>query len=267
MEFDKDAILKKFSDIKEKYVDTYEPDINIERGRTAYLKDVYDLDNNKSKFITPHIHRGKMLFKKEHKSLPKNAIKEEYYEVVYDKDGNLHHLEVNVGQPSFLADHFEGANGGKAADFIVSPNLRIDYSINLKDGVPCSHFWTDFEWTEYDEEGRIISVEKFTNDHLSDGDFVLNAEYYTYENGILTRIDRFEDFHSRLPENTQRILQINMPDRLYNPTHFEYTFSKEGTDLVWTRTCFFRKSQTLTVSGKISEAELKKLKDIGIHLI
>lgn len=267
IKFYEDKIREKFERIKKEYVEPYEADIDIERGATLYSKDNIELDNNFSMFITPHIDKGKILYKQPRKSIPKNGNPEEYHELVFDKEGKLHHMILDLGTAGFISETFFNAKNAKYVSFFVSDNLRIDCMLRIDDKGKIFKNWNEFEWSEYDEEGRLISVELFKDDSFFSGGFKVDAEYYEYTDGVLSCIDQYKDFSSDLPAKISQFAFSMMPDRIYNPNFIEYTFEKDCNDINCTKNYFFRKSQTITHNITIKEDELIKMKEYGIYLI
>ena len=265
-DFDEIKIMEKFNTIKEQYIDTYTPDPDIERGDTKYLKYNEVLDYAFDRFISPHIEKGKILYKKERKSIPKNSDPREYYELVYDKEGNLHHSEFEMGRAGFLANTLLGATNSKIIEFCISKNLWVECMMDCLPSGKVKFSWMYFEWAEYDDAGRLISVESFKNDISFSGGVIVNAEYYDHEGGVLSHITRYKDYYSDIPNMIRNSVAINMPDRIYNPDVINYSFEKSDDDIVCTRQHYFRVSQTITHEITIPDKEVQKMETYGIKL-
>ncbi len=265
-DFDETKIMEKFNSIKEQYVDTYTPDPDIERGDTKYLRYSEFLDYPFDRFISPHIEKGKILYKKERKSIPKNSDPREYYQLVYDTEGKLHHSELELGGAGFLASTFLGATKSKNVAFCISKNLWVECMMDYLPGGKQSFSWIYFEWAEYNDSGKLVSVESFKNDISFSGGVIVNAEYYDYDGDVLSHITRYKDYYSDIPSMIRSSVMINMPDRVYNPDVINYSFEKSGNDIVCTRQHYFRVSQTITHTITISDAEVQKMESYGIKL-
>ena len=57
-----------------------------------------------------------------------------------------------------------------------------------------------------------------------------------------------------------------IPDRILNPDQFEYSFCPGDDGLKYTSNHFYRKSQTITDEGHISEETISHLAKNGFHL-
>lgn len=269
MEFDAKAMVEKYRRLCEQFVDSYVPDVHILRGETRYAKepDASGLDALYSRFLYPHIREKKYLFSKEHKSLPKNAQKGAYSELAYDTEGRLHHAEFDLGQPGSMADYLLDSVGSFMAYFYVSGNLRIDYNVQRRANGELFFSRCNFEWSEYDGDGRLVSVESFQrNGTLHDG-VIIDAEYYSYENGLLRHITRFEEFDTDPVPRTLTLVQRMVPDLIFNPKHSEFEICPGESGVVCKWTNFYRKSQNITGEFLIPAENARKLTEHGIPLL
>ena len=267
-EFDKEAILAKYRRITMEYVDKYVPDISIERGETRYAKASDLLTNNYDRRLLNHIENKKLLTQKEHAKLWKNAKDGSYITVVYDTAGNRHHTLFEFNSSNFLAEELIGSNRDTLATFIVSDNLQLEYVVFHKPDGTCSYRWLSTEWSEYDEAGNLVSVETF---RTSNGPFAVgikvDAEYYDYRDGVLCHIEQFKEFDTEFPEASARMIRQFVPDRIYNPTLFEYDLERDGDDVAVTRTCHYTTAKDMTVTFRIPAKEVLKMKEYGINII
>lgn len=265
-EFNEEQIMQKFEKIKRVCVDTFVPDMTVGRENSKFIKDIYELDNPFSKMITPHICSGKSLFKKVRNSIPKNGNKQEYIELFYDDEGRLVRGELDMGRAGFLSETLLGADSSKFVTFYLSDDLWIDVTANSVAG-DYKYSWTSFEQSERDSEGRLVSVESFKNDPSITEGVIVNAEYYEYEDGILSHITQYKDYYSHLPAMMRDFVMSSMPDRVFNPDVINYSFEISGSDIICTRSQYFRVSQTITHEIRIPEKEVLKMKEYGIDLI
>ena len=265
-EFNEELIMKKFKRIKKEYVDSFVPDMTAGRGNTKFIKDIYELDNPFSKMITPHICREKSLFKKERNSIPKNGNKLEYIELFYDDEGRLIRGELEAGRAGFLSETLLGADSSKYVTFYLPDDLWIDVTANSVAG-DYKYSWTSFEKSERDSDGRLVSVESFKNDLSITEGVIINAEYYEYEDGVLSHITQYKDYYSHLPTMTRDFIMSYMPDRVFNPDVINYSFERSGGDIICTRSQYYRVSRTITHELRIPEKEVLKMKEHGIDLI
>ena len=267
-EFDKEGMLAKFAELRDKYVLTYEPDFTVE-DEVRYAKGpIWDgLDELYSRFLIPHIREKKYLFTKEHKSLPKNAVVEEYEKIYHDAEGKLHHTVYEMGALGFLVSEFYDAKSHFIASFYVSEQLRIDYNVLRLTNGELSPVWNQFEWCEYDEDGRLTAVESYRrNGAIQDG-VIINAEYYEYEDGVLSHAYRFHEFDTQPLPGMLGLVRQMMPDRILNPECFEYDFSRDENGVTCNYTHFFRKSQTINRTDLIPMDKALKLKEHGIPIL
>ena len=242
-EFNEELIMKKFKKIRRECIDALVPDMTVGRGNSKFIKDIYELDNPFSKMITPHICREKSLFKKERNSIPKNGNKLEYIELFYDDEGRLIRGELEAGRAGFLSETLLGADSSKFVTFYVSDDLWIDVTANSVAG-DYKYSWTNFEKSERDSDGRLVSVESFKNDLSITEGVIINAEYYEFEDGVLSHITQYKDYYSHLPAMMRDFVIGAMPDRVFNPDVINYSFERSGGDIICTRSQYYRVSQT-----------------------
>ncbi len=112
-----------------------------------------------------------------------------------------------------------------------------------------------------------MSVESFKNDLSITEGVIVNAEYYEYEDGILSHITQYKDYYSHLPAMMRDFVIGAMPDRVFNPDVINYSFERSGGDIICTRSQYYRVSQTITHELRIPEKEVLKMKEQGIALI
>ena len=95
-----------------------------------------------------------------------------------------------------------------------------------------------------------------------------------FEKLLITRIGEggahawcFQDFQKYPNQMTFDMVRQMMPDRIFNPNKIEYTFERVPDGLEYTSNYYFRRSQTLTDKGHISEDTLTHLAENGIRLV
>jgi len=66
---------------------------------------------------------------------------------------------------------------------------------------------------------------------------------------------------------TMNMLKQIMPDRIFNLNQIEYTFERVSDGLDYTSNYYYRKSQTITDKGHVSEDTLSHLAENGIRLV
>ena len=267
-EFDKEAIMEKYRRITMEYVDTYEPDIMIERGDTRYAKASDILTNNYDRRILPHLESRKLLAQKEHAKLWKSAKEGTYITVVYDTAGNRHHAEFEFNSTNFLSEELIGSKRDTLVNFFVSENLQIEYLVFHKPDGTCVYRWLCTEWSEYDEAGNLVSVETFS---CSNGPFSVgikvDAEYYDYRDGVLCHAERFKEYNTEFSDITGGLLSMLVPDRIYNPEQIEYDIVRNGEEVLVTRTSHYTPTKDYTVTVRIPAKEVLKMKEYGINII
>ena len=119
----------------------------------------------------------------------------------------------------------------------------------------------------YDEAGNLVSVETF---RTSNGPFAVgikvDAEYYDYRDGVLCHIEQFKEFDTEFPEASARMIRQFVPDRIYNPTLFEYDLERDGDDVAVTRTCHYTTTKDMTVTFRIPAKEVLRMREFGIRI-
>lgn len=257
MEFPREELLEKYIRIYEQYVAPYEPDFEVAGGTTRYVRfnDAwYGLDPFDKLLITRLTNRKNTFPKAPMAKLKSNADPANYVMLRYDKEGNL------------KMAYYEKDGDINFAFVYVSKQLTIGYSLEAAAG-GVTHSLYDFEWCEYDDAGRLISVEKFRGSGSAKDDVIINSEYYEYEGDNLSHAWQFKDFEKYPPYTTNSLVMNLMPDRLFNPDRFEYTFQRVDDGFDFTCSHYYRKSQTITHKDHIAQATLSHLAENGIRLI
>lgn len=258
MEFQREELLKKYVNVYEQWIAPYKPDFEVAGGTTRYVKfnDAWRGLNPFNKLLISRITHPKDTFPKAPTAkLAKNANPDNYVTLKYDGEGNL--KVAYLGRPGKY----------EMAFVYVSKQLTIGYSIETAlDGTISSELF-NFEWYEYDDAGRLISAEEFRGSGSEADDVIINSEYYEYHGDVLSRAWQFKDFQKYPMQMTVNLISQMMPDRIYNPDQFEYTFQRVADGLDYTINHYYRKSQTLTYKDHVSEKTLSHLAENGFHLV
>ncbi|MCR5105243.1 MAG: hypothetical protein K6B68_12475 [Eubacterium sp.] len=161
-----------------------------------------------------------------------------------------------------------GENGVSEVAFVyVSKQLTIGYSLDSAPDGALSHSLYNFEWYEYDDADKLISAEVFRGSGSPTDDVIINSEYYEYDGDVLSHAWNFKEFQKYPMQMTINIVSQMIPDRIFNPDIFEYTFQRVEDGLDFTQNHYYRKSQTNTYKGHISEETLSHLAEHGIRLV
>ena len=253
MDFPREELLVKYIRIYEHFVAPYEPDFESADGTTRYVRfnDAWRGLNPYNKFLIPRLENRKNTFpKRPSDKISSKANPDNYVTLKYDSDGNL--------KMAYVAN---------IVFVYVSKQLTIGYSIDsdLDGTAKYDHF--NFEWYEYDDEGRLLSTEEFRGYGTPKDDVIINCEYYEYDGDILTHAWCFKEFQRYPFEMTVNMVRQLMPDRIFNPDKFEYSFRRVADGLDYTCKHYYRVSQTLTDEGHVSEEMLSNLAENGIRLI
>ena len=258
MDFPREEMLEKYARLREQLVEPYKPDFDTSDDEVRYVRfnDAWRGLNPYSKFLLPRLMNRKNTFPKiPSKKLAKNADPDNYVTLYYDGDGKL--KKAWLGR--------DGIN--ELVTVYVSEQLSISYWLSRDKDSITSYDLFEFEWCEYDDLGRLVSVEEFQcGDTISD-DVKINCEYYEYAGDVLSHAWCFQDFQKFPMQMTMNMVFQFMPDRILNPEQIEYSFCQEADGLDYTRNHFFRKSQTITDKGHISEETLSHLEKNGFRLI
>lgn len=258
MEFLRDELLEKYVRIYEQLIAPYEPDFELAGGTTRYLKfnDAWRKLNPYDKFLISRLTNRKNTFPKAPSAkLAKNANPENYVKLKYDGNGALKVARLGEGSSSEVAFVY------------VSKQLTIGYFVDAAlDGVT-SYSLFDFEWYEYDDAGRLVSAEEFRGSGSPKDDVIINSEYYEYEGDVLSRAWYFKDYQKYPMQMTLDLVRTMMPDRIFLPDRFEYDFQRVAGGLDYTCNHYYRKSQTITEKGHVSEETLSHLAENGIRLV
>ena len=258
MDFPQEELLKKYVSIYDKYIAEYEPDFEVAGGTVRYVRsndawrglDPYD------KMLIPRLIHSKDTFpKKPSAKLAGNADPANYVTLKYDSEGNL--KVAYQGNP----------DTNELAFVYVSEQLTIGYWIDRGKNGAVSHRLYDFEWCEYDDAGRLISVEEFRGSGKPKDDVIINCEYYEYDGDTLSHAWQFTDFHRFPMQMTVDLVRQMMPDRVFNPDQFEYTFKRAEDGLDYTCNHYYRMSQTITHEDHVAEKTLTHLAENGICLV
>ncbi|MCR5542631.1 MAG: hypothetical protein K6F55_00655 [Eubacterium sp.] len=258
MDFPKEELLEKYVSIYEEYIAEYVPDFEVKDGASRYVRfnDAWRELNPFEKLLIPRLLNRKNTFpKKTSKKLPKNANPENYVILKYDCDGNLKVARI-------------GENGVSDMAFVyVSKQLTIGYSLDYTSDGGIIHSLYNFEWYEYDDTDRLISAEIFRGCGSPKDDVVINSEYYEYDGDVLSHAWCFQDYQKYLNQMTLNMVSQLMPDRIFNPNQIEYTFERVPDGLEYTSNHYYRRSQTLTDKGHVSEDTLSHLAENGLRLV
>ena len=258
MEFPRDDLLEKYVHLYEQWVVPYSPDFDVEDGATRYIKfnDAWRGLNPFGKFLLPRLTNRKNTFpQKTSDKLSKNANPANYVTLRYDKDGNLKTARI-------------GEKGVDDLVFVyVSRQLTIGYHVNFTQGRAVKYDFYNFEWYEYDDDGRLISAEEFQGYGNPEDDVIINCEYYEYDGNVLSRAQCFKEFQKYPIEATIKMVKQMVPDRIFNPDQFEYSFQRVEDGLDYICNHYYRESQTITDSDHISEETLTHLAKNGLRLI
>ena len=90
-------------------------------------------------------------------------------------------------------------------------------------------------------------------------------EFYEYENFTLKSAWHFDEYQ-RYPMSASLVLRF-MPDRIFNPDIYKYTFKRDDEGLTYVCEHFYRKSKTLTNEDHVSNDKLLNLKENGLSLV
>ncbi len=257
MEFPREKLLKKYIDIYEQYIAHYEPDFEVINGTTKYVRfnDAWRELNPFEKLLIPRLINRKNTFpKKPSLKLAKNADPENYVMLKYDTDGNLKVARLGENHVNDMAFVY------------VSNQLTIGYSLDYGSNGEIIPGLYNFEWYEYDDTGRLISAEIFRGSGSPTDDVIINSEYYEYDSGVLSHAWCFKDFQKYPMQMTVNIVRQMIPDRIFYPEQFEYTFQRVPDGLDFTSNHYYRKSKTITNKGHVSEETLSHLAENGVCL-
>ena len=258
MDFPREELLEKYVRIYDQRIAPYEPDFAAEVGMVRYVRfnDAWRGLNPYSKLLLPRLtHRKDNFPKKPAAKLAKNADPANYVTLKYDSEGNLKTAQL-------------GTPGSNALAFVyVSKQLTIGYWIDPDRDGAVSHRLFGFEWYEHDDAGRLISAEEFRGNGSSAGDVTINCEYYEYDGDILSHAWQFRDFQKYPMQLTVDLVRQMMPDRIFNPDCFEYTFSRVEDGLAYTCNHYYRKTQTITNKDHVTEEKLSHLAENGIRVV
>ncbi len=258
MDFPREELLEEYISIYEGYIADYVPDFEVKDGTTRYVRfnDAWRELNPFEKLLIPRLLERKNTFPKKHsKKIPKNADPENYVILKNDSDGNLKVARL-------------GENGAHDMAFVyVSKQLTIGYSLDYAPNGEIIYSMYNFEWYEYDDNDRLISAEIFRGSGSPKDDVIINSEYYEYDGDVLSHAWCFKEFQKYPTQMTIKMLSQMIPDRIFNPDQIEYTFERVPDGLDYTSNHYYRKSQTITKKGHISEDTLSHMAENGIHLV
>lgn len=149
----------------------------------------------------------------------------------------------------------------------ISKQLTIGYFLEKAPNGELIHSLYNFEWYEYDDAGRLISAEIFRGRGSPTDDVIINSEYYEYDGDVLSHAWCFKEFQKYPMQLTVSIVAQMIPDRIFNPDQIEYTFERVPDGLRYTGNHYYRKSQTITNQGLISEETLSHLAESGLRIV
>ncbi len=258
MDFPREELLEKYIRIYEQWVAPYTPDFEVADGTTRYIRfnDAWQGMDPFAKFLISRLTNRKNTFPKTPSAkIAKNANPANYITLRYDSEGRLKMARL-------------GETGVDALVFVyVSEQLTICYCLHSIPGVGVKHSLYNFVWYEYDDAGRLISAEEFRGSGIPTDDVTINSEYYEYEGDVLSHAWYFREFQKYPIEMSMELVRRMMPDRIFNPDQFEYSFQRVADGLDYSCNHYFRKSQTLTDNGHVSEETLSHLAQNGICLV
>lgn len=258
MEFPREELLEKYVRIYEERIAPYKPDFEVAGGTTRYARfnDAWRGLNPFEKLLITRLANRKNTFPKAPSAkLKKNADPANYVTLKYDGDGNLKAA-------------LYGEDGAYDLAYVyVSKQLTICYRLEAGPEGTVTPSLSDFDWYEYDDAGRLISAELFRGNGSAKDDVIINAEYYEYDDDVLVRAWQFTEFEKYPMQMTSYLVANMMPDRIFNPNRFEYTFQRVADGLDYVCRHYFRKSQTITHTGHVSEETLAHLAENGIRLV
>ena len=258
MDFPKKELLEKYLRIRKEIIDPYKPSYTVPGATVRYVKfnDATEDLNMFSKCLIARLLNRKYLFpKKTSAKIASNADPANYVTLQYDDAGVL-----RVAQCGEYDD-------GAYASVYVSDQLTIGYNLHgISSGSP-SYRFTDFEWYEYDEAGRLKSAERFRQHGSPERGVIINCEYYDYEGDTLSHARQFKEYDTESAFGINSMVLQFVPDRIFCLDQIEFTFRPAGDGLDYTRNHYYRKSQTITHEGHVPAKTLENLKDNGIRLI
>ncbi len=258
MDFPKEELLEKYVSIYEEHIADYVPDFEVKNGATRYVRfnDAWrELNPFEKLLITRLLNRKNTFPKKPSTKLPKNANPDNYVILKYDSDGNLKVARIGEGGAHDMAFVY------------VSNQLTIGYFLDYSQSGEIIPSLYNFEWYEYDDADRLISAEIFRGCGSPKDDVIINCEYYEYDGDVLSHARCFQEFQKYPNQMTMNMVKQIMPDRIFNPNQIEYSFGRVSDGLDYTSNFYYRKSQTITDKGHISEDTLTHLAENGIRLV
>ena len=258
MDFPKERLLEKYVSIYEEYIADYVPDFEVADGTTRYVRfnDAWRGLNPFEKLLVSRLLNRKNTFpKKPSQKLPKNANPDNYVKLKYDSDGNLKVARIGEGGAYDMGVVY------------VSKQLTIGYFLDHTPGGEMIWRLYNFEWYEYDDADRLISAEIFRGCGSPKDDVIINSEYYEYDGDILSHAWCFQDYQKYPNQMTLNMVRQMMPDRIFNPNQIEYTFKRVPDGLEYISNYYYRKSQTITDKGHVSEDTLSHLAEHGLRLV
>jgi hypothetical protein len=253
VEFNKNIVLQKYKDLRARYIEPYIPDISPEGYTVRYAKipDPCLSSDLCSHRILQHFEAKKALCPRFYKKLPQGAIAESYAAAYYKDDGKIHHIEYKMDEAR------------RYVTLRISDQLLVDYHVEYFPGRKPFITFNSMEWTEFDANGRPISVESFGGNGTLSGGTIISGEYYQYENGRLIHADLFKDFDTSGRIEASLLIRM-VPDRITNPDVFSYDFQRTEGGILCTKTNHWSESKTYTGSFLMPEKELKKTEEYGI---
>ena len=258
MVFPKEELLEKYVSIYEEHIADYVPDFEVKDGMTRYVRfnDAWrELNPFEKLLITRLLNRKNTFPKKPSTKLPKKANPDNYVRLIYDSDGNLKVARIGEGGAHDMAFVY------------VSKQLTIGYFLDYSPSGEIIPSLYNFEWYEYDDADRLISAEIFRGCGSPKDDVIINCEYYEYDGDVLSHARCFHEFQKYPNQMTMNMVKQIMPDRIFNPNQIEYTFGRVSDGLDYTSNYYYRKSQTITDKGHVSEDTLTHLAENGIGLV
>lgn len=227
MEFPKEELLEKYVRIYEQLIAPYEPDFEVAGGTTRYVK-----FNDAWRGLNPF---SKLMISR--LTHPKDVFpKEPSAKLAKNADpSNYVNLKYDSDGNLKVARVGEGS-ANEVAFVYVSNQLTIGYGVDSSSGSVGSYELFNFEWYEYD------------------GD-------------VLSRAWLFKEFQKYPIQLTMNLVRQMMPDRIFCPDKYEYVFRRAEDGLDYVLNHYYRKSQTITYEGHVSEKKLAHLAEQGFRLV
>ena len=165
MEFNKNAMLQKYKDLRSTYIEPYEPDISQEGCLVRYAKipDPCLSSDLCSHRILQHFDAKKALCPRFYKKLPRGANEASYVTAYFNEDGSMHHFEFRMDEKR------------RYITIRISDQLLVDYHAEYFPGRKPFLTFSSMECTEFDANGRTVSVESFGGNGCLTGGVIIST--------------------------------------------------------------------------------------------